>query len=154
MSTAEGENLANLVREHSSAVIRYAAATAKRMGLEASELSALEHLQAAGPMTLGQLGKRLSMSPGAVTALVDRLEKKGYVERLANLKDRRSALVRETETGLMDSLEHLWPYIEEMKDIEGRFSEEEREIIARFLSAATEATHRHAGTPGSRERAE
>jgi DNA-binding MarR family transcriptional regulator len=154
MSTAEGESLTNLVREHSSAVIRYAAATAKRMGLEASELSALEHLQAAGPMTLGQLGERLSMSPGAVTALVDRLEKKAYVERLPNPKDRRSALVRETDTGLIDSLKHLWPYIEEMKGIEGSFSEEEREIIARFLSAATEATHRHAGTPGSRERAE
>ena len=144
------ENLANLVREHSSAVIRHAAATAKRMGLEASELSALEHLQAAGPMTLGSLGERLSMSPGALTALVDRLEKKGYVERLPNPKDRRSALVRETEAGLKDSLKHLWPYIEEMKSIEGRFSKEEREIIARFLSAATEATHRHAGTPGGR----
>ena len=154
MSTAEGESLTNLVREHSSAVIRYAAATAKRMGLEASELSTLEHLQAAGPMTLGQLGKRLSMSPGAVTALVDRLEKKGYVERLLNPKDRRSALLRETNTGLMDSLKHLWPYIEEMKGIEGGFSEEEREVIARFLSAATEATHRHAGTLGSREWAE
>lgn len=149
MSTVEGENLANLVREHSSAVIRYAAATAKRMGLEASELSALEHLQAAGPMALGQLGERLSMSPGAVTALVDRLEKKGYVERLPNPKDRRSALVRETEAGLMDSLEHLWPYIEEMKGIEGRFSEEERAIIARFLTAATEATHRHARPLGN-----
>ena len=144
------ENLANLVREHSSAVIRHAAATAKRMGLEASELSALEHLQAAGPMTLGSLGERLSMSPGALTALVDRLEKKGYVERLPNPKDRRSALVRETEAGLKDSLKHLWSYIEEMKSIEGRFSKEEREIIARFLSAATEATHRHAGTPGGR----
>jgi hypothetical protein len=41
-----------------------------------------------------------------------------------------------------------------MKGIEGGFSEEEREIIARFLSAATEATHRRAGTPGSREWAE
>ncbi len=94
------------------------------------------------------------MSPEAVTALVDRLEKKGYVERLPNPEDHRSAFVHETEAGLMDSLKHLWPYIEEMKDIEGRFSEEEREIIARSLSAATEATHRHAGTPGSRERAE
>ena len=84
------------------------------------------------------------MSPGAVTALVDRLERKGYVERVPNPKDRRSALVRETEAGLGDSLEHLWPYIEEMREIEGRFSEEEREVIARFLSAATEATHRHA----------
>jgi DNA-binding MarR family transcriptional regulator len=141
---SKGENLADLVREHSSAVMRYAAATAKRMGLEASELSALEHLQAAGPMTLGRLGERLSMSPGAVTALVDRLESKGYVERIPNPKDRRSALVRETETGLKESLEHLWPYIEEMRGIEERFSEEERAIVARFLSAATKATHRHA----------
>ena len=125
--------------------MRYAAATAKRMGIEASELSALEHLQAAGPMTLGRLGERLSMSPGAVTALVDRLERKGYVERIPNPKDRRSALVRETEAGLADSLEYLWPYIEEMREIQGRFSEGEREVIARFLSDASEATHRHAG---------
>ena len=97
-----------MVREHSSAVIRHAAATAKCMGLEASELSALEHLQAAGPMTLGQLGGRLSMSPGAVTALVDRLEKKGYVERTPNPKDRRSALVGETGAGLEESFKHLW----------------------------------------------
>ncbi len=144
MSTTRGENLADLVREHSSAVMRYAVATAKRMGLEASELAALEHLQAAGPMTLGRLGERLSMSPGALTALVDRLERKGYVERIPNPKDRRSALVRETEAGLGESLEHLWPYIEEMREIEGRFSEGERAVIARFLSAATEATHRHA----------
>src|SRR3712207_4797386 len=138
-----GENLADLVREHSSAAMRYAAATAKRLGLEAPELSALEHLQAAGPMTLGRLGERLSMSPGAVTALVDRMERKGYVERMPNPKDRRSALVRVTEVGLEESLEHLWPYIEEMRGIEERFSEEERAVIARFLSTATEATHRH-----------
>ena len=93
---------------------------------------------------MGRLGERLSMSPGAVTALVDRLERKGYVERIPNPKDRRSALVRETEAGLKESLEHLWPYIEEMRGIEERFSEEERAIVARFLSAATEATHRHA----------
>ena len=141
---SKGENLADLVREHSSAVMRYAAATVKRMGLEASELSALEHLQAAGPMALERLGERLSMSPGAVTALVDRLERKGYAERIPNPKDRRSALVRETEAGLEESLEHLWPYIEEMRGIEERFSEEERTIVSRSLSAATEATHRHA----------
>ncbi len=44
MSTQKHENLSGLVREHSSAVMPYAAATAKRMGIEASELAALEHL--------------------------------------------------------------------------------------------------------------
>jgi DNA-binding MarR family transcriptional regulator len=124
--------------------MRYAAAIAKRMGIEASELAALAHLQEAGPMTLGRLGERLSMSPGAVTALVDRLEARGHVERFPNPKDRRSVLVRHTEAGMTNSLEHLWPYIVEMRGIQESFSEKERAVIARFLIAATEATHRHA----------
>lgn len=144
MSRQNAETVADLMREHSSAALRYAAALARRMGIETSELAALEHLQGAGPMTPGQLGGRLSMSPGAVTALVDRLEKRGHVERMPNPEDRRSTLLRETEGGLGDSLEHLWPYIVEMRDIEKTFTEEERAVISRFLKAATGATHRHA----------
>ena len=69
----------------------------KRMGIGASELAALDHLDAAGPMTPGQLGGRLSMTAGAVTALLDRLEGRGHVERAPNPDDRRSAIVREIE---------------------------------------------------------
>ena len=144
MSSQNAGTVADLMRGHASAATRYAAAVAKRMGLGTSELAALEHLQAAGPMTPGRLGGRLSMSPGAVTALVDRLERRGHVERMPNPGDRRSALLRETEAGLRDSLEHLWPYIEEMRGIEEGFTEEERAVISRYLKAATEATHRHA----------
>src|SRR3712207_5121027 len=97
MSRQTGETVADLMRGQSSAATRYAAALAKRMGIETSELAALEHLQGAGPMTPGQLGRYLSMSPGAVTALVDRLEARGHVERTPNPDDRRSALLRETE---------------------------------------------------------
>jgi DNA-binding MarR family transcriptional regulator len=144
LSRQNTENLADLVREHSSAATRYAAALARRMGMGTSEVAALEHLQAAGPMTPGRLGGRLSMSPAAVTALVDRLERRGHVERMPNPEDRRSALVRETEKGLRESLGHLWPYIEEMRGIEGGFTEKERAVISRFLKAATEAANRHA----------
>ena len=143
-STPTEQRLAELVREHTSAVLRHAAATAKRMGLEASELAALEHLQAAGAMTQKRLGERLSMSPGAITTMIDRLESRGYVERSPNPEDRRSALVRITKAGLEESLRHLWPYIEDMKRIEEGFSEEERAIVARFLRAATRATHQAA----------
>src|SRR4028119_612368 len=71
MSRENAEPVADLMREHSSAAQRYAAALARRMGMGTSELAALEHLEAAGTMTPGQLGGRLSMSPGAVAALVD-----------------------------------------------------------------------------------
>lgn len=142
----DGE-LAWRLREHSAAVMRYAASTAKRMGLEVSELAALEHLQAVGPMTLGHLAGRLSMSAGAVTTLVDRLVKKGYVERAPNPEDRRSQLVRGTGLGFEESLRHLLPYIREMREIEGGFTAGEREVVARYLEATTGAAHRHAASP-------
>ena len=145
MSSPQQQNLADLVREYTSAVLRHAAATAKRMSLEASELAALEHLQGAGPMTQKHLGERLSMSPGAVTAMIDRLERRGYAERIPNPQDRRSALVRITKAGIEESLRHLWPYIQDMKGVEEGFSEEERAVVARFLRAATQATQRAAG---------
>src|SRR5215204_5266465 len=144
MSSPPQQKLADLVREYTSAVLRHAAATAKRMSLEASELAALEHLQDAGPMPQKRLGERLSISPGAVTAMIDRLESRGYVERTPNPEDRRSALVVITKAGLEESLRHLWPYIEDMKGVEEGFSEEERAVVARFLSAATQATQRAA----------
>ena len=143
-SSSIEEKLSDLVREHSSAVLRHAAATAKRMGLEASELAALEHLQAAGAINQKRLGERLSMSPGAITAMIDRLERRGYVERIPNPEDRRSVLVNITKAGLEESLRHLWPYIEDMKSVEAGFSEEERAVAARFLRAATQATQRAA----------
>src|SRR5215211_6557216 len=73
------EKLSDLVRQHSSAVLRHAAVTAKRMGLEASELAALEHLQAAGAINQKRLGERLSMSPGAITAMIDQQTRSAYV---------------------------------------------------------------------------
>src|SRR4029453_11551554 len=112
MSSPPQQNLADLVREYTSAVLRHAAATAKRMSLEASELAALEHLQAAGPMTQKHLGERLSMSPGAVTAMIDRLESRRYVQRAPNPEDRRSALVGITKAGIEELISHLWHYFE------------------------------------------
>jgi DNA-binding MarR family transcriptional regulator len=144
MSSPPQQNLADLVREYTSAVLRHAAATAKRMSLEASELAALEHLQATGPMTQKHLGERLSMSPGAVTAMIDRLESRRYVQRTPNPEDRRSALVGITRAGIEESLRHLWPYIEDMRALEEGLSEEERAVVARFLRAATRATQRAA----------
>ena len=132
------------MRGHAAAAARYSAALAGRMGIEASGLAALDLLQFEGPMTPGRLGGRLSMSPGAVTALVDRMEKRGHVRRLPNPEDRRSTLVRATEAGLQDPLRHLLPYIEEMRRIEETFTPQERAVIARFLEAVTGATHRHA----------
>jgi DNA-binding MarR family transcriptional regulator len=68
-------------------------ALASGAGIRPADLDALEHLEAAGPLTQRQLGDRLSLTSGAITMLVDRLERAGWVQRRQHPGDRRSVLV-------------------------------------------------------------
>src|ERR671915_1024765 len=88
------EEVVRLLQIEVGEVLAFAAAMARRTGLGLSEMSALEHLQHAhGGLTPTELGRRLSLSSGAITALVDRLERTGHVERRPNPADRRSSVV-------------------------------------------------------------
>jgi MarR family transcriptional regulator, organic hydroperoxide resistance regulator len=67
---------------------------AQTAGLHRSDLAALNHLARADePLPMGELGGRLSLSPGAITALVDRLEGRGHVVRGTDARDRRRVTV-------------------------------------------------------------
>jgi DNA-binding MarR family transcriptional regulator len=46
-----------------------------------------------GPLTAGVIAKRMGLATGTVTALIDRLEKGGYVRREHGASDRRQVLV-------------------------------------------------------------
>ena len=122
-----------------AAVLAYTASVARRMGLGISEIAALEHLQGAGELTPGQLGRLLSMTSGAVTALVDRLEAAGYVERVPNPRDRRSSLLRPTAVGTEEGKEHLYPLSVEFRKIVAGLCAEEREAAGRFMESVTAA---------------
>jgi DNA-binding MarR family transcriptional regulator len=50
-------------------------------------------------MTLGEVSKRMMVSAGNVTSLVDRLVKAGYLERRPAPNDRRSQLIQLTQAG-------------------------------------------------------
>lgn len=62
-------------------------------------LSALRHLVAYGPLTVGDLAGRLRLSRAATTELLDRVESRGLVARVRDQRDRRRVYVRITETG-------------------------------------------------------
>ena len=76
MSNHIDDKLAELMYRQAAATLYYSAAVASRMGLGLSELAALEHLSA-GELTPAELAERLFVSRGAITALVDRLERGG-----------------------------------------------------------------------------
>jgi DNA-binding MarR family transcriptional regulator len=73
------------------------AAAALFFGIHRTDLSLLDVLQFGGRMTAGELARRGSLSPGAVTAALDRLERAGYVRRVRDEVDRRRVFVEVTD---------------------------------------------------------
>lgn len=126
-------------------MLAFAAAMAHRTGLGLSEMAALEHLQHSHEgLTPTELGRRLSLSSGAITALVDRLERDGHVERRPNPADRRSSVVLPVPEGLEEAGRHLLPVAAALLETTSAYTEEERTAIGRYLESATEVFRRHA----------
>jgi MarR family transcriptional regulator, 2-MHQ and catechol-resistance regulon repressor len=68
-------------------------------GLTTPQFGALECLGHLGPMTIGTLCRKMLVSGGNMTVVVDNLEKEGLVERVRDTEDRRKISVRLTKKG-------------------------------------------------------
>ena len=87
-----------LSRAHAS-VAAHSEADIARHGLSVTEFGILEALYHKGPLLLGDLQRRILVSSGGVTFLVDRLEEKGLVAREACPEDRRARYAVLTPAG-------------------------------------------------------
>ena len=81
------------------AVAQHAMAHVARHGLTIAEFGILEALYHVGPQLLSEVQKRLLVSSGGITFLVNRLEAKGLVERQSCPTDRRARYVALTPAG-------------------------------------------------------
>lgn len=94
-----GAALRQALRQLETAQRHLRTAVAHDVGIGISELSALEALAESPGLTPKWLGLELSLTTGAVTALLDRLAKAGHLDRVSNPQDRRSVLLRLTDSG-------------------------------------------------------
>jgi DNA-binding MarR family transcriptional regulator len=62
---------------------------AKLVGLNSTDLECLDLLELAGPTTAGRLAERAGLTTGAMTAVIDRLERAGFARRHRDAEDRR-----------------------------------------------------------------
>lgn len=83
-----------VLRESSGLGVLFSQAIADRVGMNPTDLETLDVLIRSGPMTAGQLAARTGLTTGAITGLIDRLERRGYARRERHPTDRRSVLVR------------------------------------------------------------
>ncbi|MFZ5655097.1 MAG: MarR family winged helix-turn-helix transcriptional regulator [Pseudomonadota bacterium] len=68
----------------------------KTTGLTAPQLLVLRELDGAGELSVSALARRISLSQGTVTSILDRLQARGLVDRERSPTDRRRVLLRLT----------------------------------------------------------
>jgi DNA-binding MarR family transcriptional regulator len=90
-------------------------AVADLMGVHRTDLRCMDVLDQRGRMTAGELAEASGLTTGAVTAMIDRMERAGHVKRVRDPDDRRRVFVELTpeakETGreLYEPLGKAWP---------------------------------------------
>ncbi len=81
------------------AVQTYAEKSIAELALCGSDFGVLEALLHKGPLPVNEIGKKILLTSGSITVAVDRLEKRGLVERRAHGTDRRARIVHLTKEG-------------------------------------------------------
>jgi DNA-binding MarR family transcriptional regulator len=82
------------MRDASGTGVLYSQAVAERLGINATDLECLDHIVTKGPITAGALAEATGLTTGAITGVVDRLERAGFAKREHDTEDRRKVLVR------------------------------------------------------------
>ena len=131
------EQLALAGRVSSAATVMFHTAVAARQGLSASEEKALDLLERSGPLTAGELARQSGLAPASVTALINRLEAKGFARRVQNPSDRRSVLVEVDPERLYATVAPLFAdWVGSLQELYAGYTDEQLEVILHFLSEA------------------
>jgi MarR family 2-MHQ and catechol resistance regulon transcriptional repressor len=104
-----------------------------QLGLIPSEFGVLEMLYHKGPVPLSEVGEKLLLTSGSITYVVDKLEKRGLVKRVACPEDRRIIYADLTEEGRELICETFPPHAEVIRDLVSGLSAEEQEIATVLL---------------------
>jgi MarR family transcriptional regulator, 2-MHQ and catechol-resistance regulon repressor len=116
-----------------AAVAERAARDVARHGLTLAEFAVMEALFHKGQLLLGEVQKKILVSSGGVTYLVDRLEQRGLVERRLCAEDRRARYAALTAAG-HDFMSRIFPeHAECITDVAGVLSPEEQQHVTRLL---------------------
>jgi DNA-binding MarR family transcriptional regulator len=130
-----GQRATDAVDEAASAV----------MGINRTDGKFLDILDQYGRMSAGDLARHSGLTTGAVTAVIDRLERADYVQRVDDPGDRRRVLVDVTDRTRRLTWELMGKPLSEMAGpVLERYTDEELELLIGFTRFGREMQERHA----------
>jgi DNA-binding MarR family transcriptional regulator len=124
------------LRRSSAAGVLHGQTIARRVGVNSTDLECLDLILMSGPSTAGEIARHTGLTSGAVTGLIDRLERLGLVERTADPADRRKVLVRVREDKIGPIAALYAPLEKAMQALLAGYSKEELKVLIDFSERA------------------
>jgi DNA-binding MarR family transcriptional regulator len=118
-------------------------ATAARLGVNRTDLNCIDIIERHGGITAGDLAKESGLTTGAVTAVIDRLERAGYARRVRDDEDRRRVTVEVTPELEQRAGAIYGPMVEEWQAMMNRATAEQLRLMLDFMREANEVKPRH-----------
>ncbi len=128
-----------------SAVQAYALADVERLGFGLSDFGILEILLHKGPLPVNEIGAKMHLTSGTMTVAIDRLEKRGLVERRDSATDRRTRVVHLTPEGRRVIVPAFEQHRASMNQLGDVLSEKERAQAIRILKKLGRASEEASG---------
>ena len=102
-------------------------------GLGLSDFTIMEALLHKGPLTINQIGQKVLLTSGSMTAAVNRLERKGLVKRIQDASDGRCFYVRLTKRGRKVINDAFYRHQQNLEKLAEVLTREERTELVRLL---------------------
>jgi DNA-binding MarR family transcriptional regulator len=117
---------------------------AERLGLNTTDLHCVNIIENAGGLTAGELAAEAGLTTGAVTGVVDRLERAGYARRVGDPADRRRVKLEVTRK-FYARADKIWGPVaaDWASRLGGRFTAQELERVIDFLRTTNELSREH-----------
>ncbi len=138
------ERVRELMNRRTDAAAQHRAAFGRLLDLTATEAMAVLHIGRSGQLRPGDLARRLGLTSGGVTALVQRLERAGHVRRHAHPGDRRSTLLSLAPGTVERASAAFAPLVADLDTVVDGMPVSERDAVVRFLERTADITERHA----------
>lgn len=120
-------------REYGIGSVLFRHMVGEKLGVNVTDMECLGVIFLKGLATPSELGRYAGLSSGATTAMLDRLEKTGLIERRPNPNDRRSTLIAIVQARAAQ-IAPLFASLREAQDnILSSYSEAELEVLADFF---------------------
>jgi DNA-binding MarR family transcriptional regulator len=126
--------ISELMRDNASLAVVLHQVIADRFGLGPSDLKCLDLARRERPLTAGRLAELTRMSTSAVTAMLDRLERAGFIARERDTADRRRVYVVSTGRHEADVAAAFEPMQRAMLALLSGQSDDRLEFLAEFIT--------------------